>query len=172
MAKKKSSSKKSVNLGQIMSIVAIVLGVVALAMMFVTTVNVPETDLGVFGTVEYEGYTGLNIAFGYSENDVEILTFSFMGLLPYLMVLAGVVLTALSSFGKKPSRLLDDIAGGLLVVAGVLFFMMPNFMVFADNIIAKGISGAEFKAVAGAIVAAITSLIAGVAMLGKTFVKK
>ncbi len=172
MAKKKTNSKKSFSLNQIMSVVAIVLGVVALAMMFVTTVNVPATDLGVLGTVEYEGYTGLNVAFGYSENDVAILSFSFMALLPYVMVLAGIVLTALNTFGKKSSRLFDDIAGGLLLVAGVMFFMMPNFMVFADNIAAKVVAELDFKIVIGAIVAAVSSLVAGVAMFAKTFLKK
>lgn len=172
MAKKKTNSKKSFSLNQIMSIVAIVLGVVALAMMFVVTVNVPATDLGVLGTVEYEGYTGLNVAFGYSENEVAILSFSFMALLPYVMVLAGIVLTALNTFGKKSRRLFDDLAGGLFLVAGVMFFMMPNFMVFADNIVAKVAAELEYKAVIGAIVAGVGAVVSGVAMFAKTLLKK
>ena len=171
MAKKKTNSKKSFSLNQIMSVVAIVLGVVALAMMFVTTVNVPATDLGVLGTVEYEGYTGLNVAFGYSENDVAILSFSFMALLPYVMVLAGIVLTALNTFGKKGSKLFDFVSIGAFIAAGVLFFLMPSFMVFADNLAGAILEAIEWELAIGAIVSAICSVVAGVAVLVKALKK-
>ena len=172
MAKKKTNSKKSFSLNQIMSIVAIVLGVVALAMIFVVAVNVPATDLGVLGSVEYDGYSGLNVAFGCSDGGVEILSFSFMALLPYVMVLLGIVATAVNTFGKKSRKMLNDIAGGLFLVAGVMFFMMPNFMVFADNVVAKVVAELEFKAVIGAIIAGVCAVVSGVAMFAKSLINK
>lgn len=166
MAKKKSS-KKSFNLGKILYLVAAVLGIVALVMMFVETVKVPDTDLGILGTVEHEGYSGLKVAFGHKEDDVAILKFSFMGLLPYLLVVAGVVITIVNMLAKKSNKILDFVSAVALVVAGVLFFIMPSFMVFADNIVAKVVAEADFKIVTGAIVSAISSIAAGAVVLVK-----
>lgn len=171
MAKKKLS-KKSFNLGKVLYFVAAVLGIVALVMMFVETVKVPDTDLGILGKVEYEGYSGLKVAFGHKENDVAILKFSFMALLPYLLVVAGIVLTVLNMVGKKSNKILDFVSAIALVVAGVLFFIMPSFMVFADNLIAKVVAEADFKIVTGAIVSAISSIAAGVIVFCKTILKK
>lgn len=167
MAKKKSSF----NLGKILYLVAAVLGVVAIVMMFVDTVKLPDTDLGVLGTHEGEGYSGLKVAFGYKEDDVSIFKFSFMGLLPYLLTLAGVVL-AVVSLMKKGNKVLDIITVALFVVAGVLFFIMPNFIVFADNLIAKGFAEFDYELAVGAIVAAICSIASGVVVLVKALLKK
>ena len=141
-------------------------------MIFVEVVNIPATDLGVLGSVEYDGYTGLNLVLGCSDGGVEILLFSSMALLPYAMVLLGVILTAVNTFGKKSKKMLNDIAGGLFLIAGVTFFMMPNFMVFADNVVAKVVAELEFKAVIGAIVSGVCAVISGVAMLSKSLINK
>lgn len=163
MAKKKSS-KKGLNLGKILYLVAAVLGVVAVVMMFA---NVVEYEL-LNKTV---GFKGNEVVFGYTnELDVKTLEFSFMALLPYLLTIAGVVLTLVNAFAKKNNKILDFVSAAVLVVAGVLFFCMPNFMVFGKNaIISKNI---DYKLAVGAIVAAICAIASGAVVLVKTLLKK
>ena len=168
MAKKKSGF----NLGKILYLIAAVLGVVSIVMMFVDTVKIPDTDLGVLGTVEGEGYSGMKIAFGYKEDDVAVFGFSFMALLPYLLALAGVVLSAVNMLAKKSNKILDLVAVVAFVVAGVLFFIMPNFMVFADTITGKIAAEIDYKITIGAIVSAITAIASGAVVLVKTLLKK
>lgn len=168
MAKKKSGF----NLGKILYLIAAVLGVVSIVMMFVDTVKIPDTDLGVLGTVEGEGYSGMKIAFGYKEDDVAVFGFSFMALLPYLLALAGVVLSAVNMLAKKSNKILDLVAVVAFVVAGVLFFIMPNFMVFADTITGKIAAEIDYKITIGAIISAITAIASGAVVLVKTLLKK
>jgi hypothetical protein len=167
MAKKKSGF----NLGKILYLIAAVLGVVAIVMMFVDTVKIPDVDLGALGTVEGEGYSGMKVAFGYKEDDVAVFGFSFMALLPWILVIAGVVLTALNTFSKKGSKLFDFISIAAFIVAGVLFFIMPNFMVFAETLAGAVWEAFEWKLAVGAIVAAVCSIVAGGAVLVKNLMK-
>lgn len=170
MAKKKSS-KKGFGLGKILYLVAAVLGVVAIVMLFVDTVKVPDTKL-LGKTIEGEGYSGLKVAFGFKEEDTAIFKFSFMGLLPYLLVLAGVVLTLVNAFAKKNNKILDYVSVAALVVAGVLFFVMPNFVVCADTILGKIAAEIDYELAVGAIVAAVCSIASGAVVLVKTLLKK
>lgn len=171
MAKKKSSAKKGFGLKSLLGIVAAVLGVVALAMMFVKSVKVPDTDLGVLGTKEGSGYTGFQVIFGFTnELDVKTLEFSFMALVPYLLALGGVVVVLINTFKKKGSRLFDYVTICLFVVAGVMFFLLPGFMVFGEYAVIS--KNAEFGLAVGAIVSAVCSIVAGVAILAKTLLKK
>ncbi|MBQ4541652.1 MAG: hypothetical protein IJA23_02235 [Clostridia bacterium] len=171
MAKKKSKKSNS-NLGKILYFIAAVLGVVAIVMMFVNTVKVPDTDLGVLGTVEGESYSGLKVAFGYKENDVAVFKFSFMGLLPYLLVLAGTVLVLVNALAKKGNKIFDFVSIAALIVAGVLFFIMPNFMVFADNLVGNIAAEIDYEIAIGAIVSAISAIASGAVVLVKTLLKK
>ncbi len=170
MAKKKSSKKGS-NLGKILYLIAAVLGVVAIVMMFVDTVKIPDTKI-LGETIEGEGYSGLKVAFGYKEDDVAIFKFSFMGLLPYILVLAGVVLTLVNTFAKKNNKILDFVSVGLLIVAGVLFFIMPNFIVFADTLAGKIAAEIDYELTVGAIIAAISAVASAAVVLTKVFLKK
>ena len=168
MAKKKSG----LNLGKILYAVAAVLGLVAVVMLFVQAVKVPDVET-YFGTLENEsGYTGLQVAFGASEKDVAVLGFSFMGLLPVILVVAGIVLSALKIASPKGSKLLDYVAVACFVVAGVLYFIMPSFMVFADTILGAIAKEIEYVLSTGAIVAAICSILAGATVLVKNLLKK
>lgn len=163
--------KKNNGLGKILSFVALALGVVALCMIFVTVVATPDkTTLGV--TVEGIKVSGLKAAFGYSEEDVANLAFSFMALLPWILVLAGVVLSALNTFAKKASKVLDFVAVIAFVAAGVLFFIMPSFLVFAETVPGAILEALEWKLAVGAIVAAICSIVAGALVLAKNLLKK
>ena len=167
MAKKKN---KNSSLGKILSFVAVILGVVAVAMIFVASVKTPDVE--VFGkVVEGDAKTGLQVVFGYSENDVACLSFSVLALLPFVLALAGTVLTALNTFGKKGSKLFDFVSIGAFVVAGVLFFLMPSFMVFAETLAGIVLEAFEWELAIGSIVAGACSVLAGAAVLVKSLKK-
>lgn len=166
MAKKKSS------LGKLLQLIAALLGVVAIVMMFIDTIKVPDTDLGALGSVEGEGYSGLKVAFGYKEEDVAIFKFSILGLLPYLLSLVGVVLTFVNAFAKKNNKMFEFISIVAFVIAGVLFFIMPNFVVCADTLLGKVAAEIDYKLAVGAIVSAIAAILSGTVLLVKTLQKK
>lgn len=168
MAKK----KKGLDIGKIIYAVAALLGIVAVVMLFVEAVRVPDVETAL-GTIESDyGYSGMEVAFGVSEEDIKILSFSFMALLPVILAIAGVVLSAIQALSKKGSKLLDYVAVICFVVAGVLYFIMPSFMVFADTVLGAVAAEFEFKLAAGSIVAAIASILAGATVLVKSLMKK
>ncbi len=113
-------------------------------------------------------YTGFQVVFGYSEKlgpiSSEILKFSFMALLAYLLPLAGFVLALIFN---KGSMLINAIAILLFIGGGILLFLMPNFVV--QSVDTGDIL--KYSLGAGAIVAAISSIIAGLILAAKTFVK-
>ena len=168
MAKKKSG----LNMGKILYFIAAVLGVVAVVMMFVDTIKIPDTDLGVLGTAKGEGYSGMKVAFGYKEDGVAIFNFSIMGLLPYLLTLAGVILTGVSALAKKSNKIFDFVSIAAFVVAGILFFIMPNFVSCADTLLGKIAAEIDYELAVGAIVSAISSIAAGAVVLVKSLLKK
>lgn len=155
MAKKKSKS----NLGKVLGIVAAILGLVAICMIFIDTIKVPDTKL-LGKVVEGEGYTGLEVAFGFKTDDVAVFNFSIMALLPYLLIIAGIVFSILNA--KKKNKTLDFVTAGLFVVAAVLCFLMPNFVVCADTLLGKIAAEIEYEITTGAIVSAGASLIAAI----------
>lgn len=156
MAKKKSKS----NLGKVLGMVAAILGLVAICMIFVDTIKVPDTK--VLGkVVEGEGYTGLEVVFGFKSDDVAVFNFSIMALLPYLLIIAGVVFSILNA--KKTNKTLDFVTAGLFVVAAVLCFLMPSFVVCADTLLGKVAAEIDYEITTGAIVAAGASIAAAVA---------
>lgn len=65
-------------------------------MLFVPQLNYKSAT----GLVNGESLSGLQITFGYSEKDVQILNFSFGNFLTYLLVIAGIVFALLAVFGK------------------------------------------------------------------------
>lgn len=152
MAKKKSKS----NSGKILGILAALLGIVAVCMIFVETVKVPDTK------VLDVGYTGLEVAFGFKESDIGVFAFSFMALLPYLLAVGGVIVSVLNATSKKGNKMLDFVSAVLFVVAGVFFFLMPGFVVGADTALGKIAGAIEYELATGAIVSAISAIVAGV----------
>ncbi len=170
MAKKKSS------VAPILALLAVVCGVVAICMCFVTSVNVVG-----YTSTNYP-YTGLQATFGYTAENSSIseLAFSFMNLLPYILVIVAVVIAVLSLVGVSRSRLVKFIACGLFVVSGILFFCEGSFTVLGDlfnntgTSIVGSLTGAEINVniTTGAIVAGITSIVGGALMLLNTFSSK
>lgn len=125
MAKKKSSSS-----GKLMYLIAIVAGVASICMMFMSSMKINGSVFGLSGTTEY---SGLKVVFGHATENVTYLEFSFMNLLPYLLVVGAVVLCALKLLGVVKAGFMDFIALGLFVAGAVLFFLTPNFAVLADS---------------------------------------
>ena len=167
MAKKKRTN----SLTQIVTAAAVLLGLVAIAMIFVPTVTVK-------GIINTYTFTGLNLAFGCNlENtSTAIFEFSFMNLLTYILALA-VTVVALMGLIKNSfaSGLFRIIAAACFIVSGVFFFMSINFCIpntTASNItkfFSGDIKSAGTLAV-GAYIGGITAIIAGVCELLSVFV--
>lgn len=166
MAKK----KKGLNLSKVLGLVVALLGIVAICMLFVDAVTTGKKEV-LGATIEGVKYSGFEVAFGVKENDVAILGFSFMALLPVILALVGTVLSVLNAL-KEDSKLVSFIIGGVFIVAGVFYFIMPNFMVFAETISGLIAKELEFKLAVGSIIAGACSVLAGVIALAKPFIKK
>ena len=149
MAKRKSKS----NLGKILGMVAGILGIVAILMIFVDTIKIPDTKF-----IEGKGYTGLEVVFGFKEKDTAVFNFSIMALLPYLLMIVGTVLSFSNAVSKKGNKVLDFVTAGLFAVAAILCFLMPNFVVCADTLAGKIAAEIDYVTTTGAIVSAVASL--------------
>ena len=176
MAKKR---KKSSTLSLALSAGAVLFAIVAVCMMFVNaaTVDVKLTEVN---------FTGAQLAFGYKETigskDFEILSFSFMNLLPYLLALGGGVVAVLAALGKK-SFLFNVIATACFVAAAIFFFTAITYITVA-NTAGEGLLNQAWKSVVesirnsenvklaiGSILGGVFSVIAAACSALKIFVK-
>ena len=154
-------------------IVAAVLGLVAVVMIFVGAVS-QKVLIG-----DPVVWNGLQVVFGYSETSslgslsttVEFLKFSFMNLLPYLLVIAGIVLCVLSFLGKGNS-FFAVIAAALFIVAAVFFFMTTVFTIPANVENIAEYNAEAYTLAAGPIVAGICSILAGLVSVTPTVLSK
>ena len=129
MAKKKSSKKL---LGSILSGVTILFAIVAFCMIFVKSVKVMSGEVLSFtGAQTVFGYTWKKEVLGTTLS-AKILDFSFMNLLPYLLLIAGILFAALGYAGKI-GFLMNILATAAFVVAAVFFFLAPQFVVVAES---------------------------------------
>lgn len=163
MAKKKKSMKG-------FSLVAGLLGIVAIVMFFLPAVVVKDTD-----TV----YNGFKVIFGYTEKgkfmDVTLFEFSVGNLLTFIFVIAGTVLAVLELFAKK-SKFLSFIIGGLFIAVGIMFFLTVAFCVPNESMtsIVNAFGGNIKDGLTlgiGAILGGVFSILAGIVELAKIFVK-
>lgn len=159
MAKKKS--KKQIS--SIVSLISAALGIVALVMIFLPAIGVKDTETT---------YTGLQIVFGYKEkpfmSEVTVFEFSFMNLLTYLLVIAGVVFTVLGLLGKG-SKFATFIAAICFLVGGIFFFFQLQFCIpntTVSNV--TSLFGGNIKEIgslgAGSIIGGICSILAAIAL--------
>lgn len=170
MAKKKRTN----SLTQIVTAAAVLLGLVAIAMIFVPTIGVKDADTT---------YTGMQLAFGYSVTKsvaglsatLTYFEFSFMSLLTYILALAGTIVALMGLIKNKfASGLFRIIAAACFIVSGVFFFMSLNFCI--PNTTAteafKLIGDIKSNGVlaVGAYIGGITTIIAGVCELLSVFV--
>ncbi|MDE7265648.1 MAG: hypothetical protein K2N52_05180 [Clostridia bacterium] len=167
-------AKKKFGVGNIVACVAALFGLVALVMLFVPQLNWKS----ITGYDKGDPLSGLQITFGYSEHDVQILNFSVGNFFTYLLVIVGIVFAVLAIFGKL-GKIAPVISAVAFVAAGVLFFCALALM----NVNVGELTGeAADKAAqlikdrytlgAGAIVGGVFALVSGAAMAGKLFIKK
>jgi len=168
MAKKKILNKE---LKGILSIAGIILGLVAIVMMFLPAIGIKDSETT---------YTGLQLAFGYKETTQILGTvihfeFSFMNLLTYLLLIGGVVFSVLS-FINRGGRFASFIAMGLTLVAGVFFFLTISFCIPGEGLsdfvsFLGGNIKDSFVLSAGSIIGGITSILSCACLAVRTFVK-
>ena len=178
MAKKR---KKSSTLGLALSAGSVIFAIVALCMLFVNAVEL------VSGDNVLVQYKGTQVAFGYSETypiigEVKFLNFSFMNLLPYLLVLGGGVVAVLAALGKK-SFLLNVIATACFVAAAIFFFTAASYVSVAGSEGSGSLSsaiksivdalkdGENLKIAIGSILGGVFSIIAAACSALKIIVK-
>ena len=144
------------------SAVAVILGIVAIVMMFVPSIGVKDTDTT---------FKGIDATFGYQgtvpviNTKYTVFEFSIMNLISYILVAVGVVFTILGALGRG-SKFAGFIAAGAFIVAGVFFFLMPQYTVFNSEATKYfGNLNDNLKLGAGAIVSAVCSLVAGASQL-------
>ena len=122
------------------------------------------TSVPVIGT-EIGSYTGFQIIFGYNVENTElaVLNFSIGALIAYLLPIAGFVLALIAN---KGSMLINGLALLLFIAGAVMLFLMPNFVVTASgtNIFDRSLA-------VGAIIAAISSILAALVLAAKTFIR-
>lgn len=164
MAKK----KKNNYLSTIIYASAVLLGIVAISMMF-TTVAIADKALG-FGLDTSDGLTGLQIAFGYSNNDKAVLNFSFVAFLPYLLILLATATIIYKLVTESKNNLVDYLAVLLFIAGAVVAIFVPSSIVFADTIGGTALSLVEFKLSFSGVLTIITSALAGSAVMAKNFI--
>ena len=141
---KKKTAKPSM-LGTILVLVGIVLAIVGIVCLATTAVNLTASIkegivVGDLVTENYELYTGFGLVFGMIRDlTVEGVTIEIeqeinTAALSFFIVLAiGVVAAILAGIAKlmkkrKGARLLGLVSALLLIVGGILFFFLPNFL--------------------------------------------
>lgn len=177
MAKKRKKS----TLGLVFSAGAVLFAIAAVCMMFLNAVEL------VSGENVLAQYTGVQVAFGYSETypligEVKFLNFSIMNLLPYILALAGAVVALLAALSKK-SFLLNVIAVACFVAAAVFFFTAASYVSVAGsegsgtlNVLVKNIvdalkDGDNLKIAIGSLLGGVFSIVAAACSALKIFVK-
>lgn len=179
MTIEKEVRKLKKHLNKIIYAVAAVLALVAILMLFAPALKSKVEGLGTIKCFE--------VAFGKKESAIEVLGFSFLYFLPFLLALIGLVLTVVACLGKG-GKILPIIAAVLFVVAGILFFLPKQTFVlgstYKDMAKEMGDAGKQMltetkKALAeqlsvgfGAIFAGICSLISAVLVAVSGFLVK
>lgn len=154
--------KDKLTLKNLMYALCVVLGVVTILLMF--------GEWAVDKNIADFSYTGVQATFGYSVEEpfpIDYLNFSFMNLLPFLLVFACIVLAVLKFLGVIKSRVVDIVMIVLFVASAVLFFCANNFVIFASELVKL-----KLKLGAGAIVAGILSILCAGTVVLPAFVLK
>lgn len=140
MAKKKSRKKN--NIGLIITVVILALGVASFCMAFLTGVKFTS------GETEVGNFTGFQTMFGYMEKgdftglETHYLAFSFMAILAFALPLIGAVLSFLNN------KIVKFVGAGLMIAGAVLLFLLPSFVVFAST---EGLSAFDATATAAGV---------------------
>lgn len=166
MAKKKNSISKYT------SLLAILLAIASACMIFCTSIVYKVSD-----KVDPVNFTGMQVTFGYTANalegitttikaDINYFAFSFLNLLPYILLLAGIVFAVLKVVGgKSNSKMFSFVAAVCLIAGGVLLFCVVPFSVVGTNeILGKAIPTLDKQYMSlgiGAIVGGVLGILGG-----------
>ncbi len=153
-------TKQSLNkLEKLFYILAIVLAVASIALIFTTAV-MPTEFTGVKQKID-GGFYGYEIVFGIKDGELTGLKFSFLALLPYLFVIAGIVLVILRLIKKITSRKYDYLISLLFLIATILFMFSNFFLVFSSNLVGELFSSFSYRISYGTIISGVCSFLAG-----------
>ena len=178
-------AKQGKQLSQLLALIGAVLALVAVIMIFLPQI-ISASD-------SETTYNGFKLAFGATITSGDLggiiggsgkITFSFMNLLTYILVLAGLVLIVLQLLGVCKGKLVTFIAAVALIAGGILFFFVLNFSSIESTVTVLGKSSTSTSTFAsynsdtttvwklgyGAIVGGITAIVGGVAALGKAII--
>ncbi len=155
MARKKSKNK---NLTKYSLFAIVVFTIVTVVMAFLDNVKYPaETILGDFT----QKFSGFDIMFGVKKTvlnkEVEVLSFSFVAFLAYLLPLAGLITALL--FNK--SKILSVIPLICFIVGAILLFLMPEFVISSGESISGGVLAV------GSIIAGIMNILSALCVCAK-----
>ncbi len=145
------------------------LGVVALCMIFVAAIGYEGIGEGL--KKEFITYNGLKVVFGYKEAvtdsiTVELIKFSFMNLLTYILVLAAIIFAVFGILKSNKLFLLVTIVCAL--AAAIFFLCTKSFVVLPED----GKLSEEVKLCAGPIVGAICMFLSAIAGTAKLVLEK
>ncbi len=146
-------------------VVAIVLGVVAIIMLFLPAITYTA------GGEKYN-YSGFKVMFGYKETyagiTMEVFKFSFGNFLVLLLTVVGIVFAVLAKLGKL-GKISPIVAAVAFLVAGILFFCMKSMIAGSDEVKE---TVKEFSLGAGAVIGGILSIIAAILSVLPVFAKE
>lgn len=147
-------------------IIAIVLGVLAIIMIFLPALKLTAGS-------ESETYSGLKATFGYKESyggiSVTIFKFSFGNLLTYILVIVGIVFAVLAMLGKL-GKIAAIVAAVAFLVAGILFFLATKMISGAEGV-SETIDAYGSLGI-GAILGGIICIIAAIISVVPVFIKE
>lgn len=146
--------KEIFTLKNLLYALAAVVAVVAICMMFVNAISYNYTALG--RTYDLS-FTGVEATFGKED----VLGFSFMNMLSYILVLVALIIVVLKLCGVFKSKIFDYVAFALFIVSAVFFFLTVQFVVWNDALKTFfDTVEVTFSLGAGAIVSGVMSLLA------------
>ena len=165
MAKKKNSVSKYT------SLLAILLAIASACMIFCTAIVYKVSD-----SANPVNFTGMQVTFGYTANalegitssikaDINYFAFSFMNLLPYILLLVGIVFAVLKVVGgKNNSKMFSFVAAACFIAGGVLMFCVVPFSVLGTNELVQTFSVLKKQYMSlclGAIVGGVLGILGG-----------
>jgi len=154
-------------LRSILSICALVLGVLTFLMMFMEVGGAKGMD---------GGFKGSEIVFGYKEKvaglTAELLKFNFVALLAFVLPLAGGIVGFIA--GRKENKMLTWIAAALFLVGFILIILLPVYwdMAAANKMIAEKLKMLDIKVLFGGILAGVFALLGAGACVARNIIKE
>ncbi len=132
---------------------AAVLGLIAVLMIFATGMKDKIVGTSTF--------TYLEMTFGKKQGEMDMIKFSFMNLLPFILAIGAIVMSILNLLGKG-GKFGGYIAAALFIVAAVFFFLAIQLTVIANAPDGYKLSD-FFQLGAAPIVAGVFSILAAIA---------